>query len=182
MRTMRTLLLVAVSLAPLLAQAQAPACAKDLQTFVGLPVSSTALAAVGTTMAGYFSPRTRDGRTTTVTQDDLKQLGRIYKDANIDDCEMRREFKAMASSGAPGGGGIPGTYPGAVGPVGVPYGSGPYPYGQGGGFAARAVCGGARGSSYGQPNAQRALDVAVDRCVARGGDPGCCAAGASLNR
>ncbi len=177
MRTMLALLLVTASLAPLAARAQDPACTKDLQGFVGLPVSSAALAAVGTTMAGYFSPRTRDGRTTTVTVDDLKKLGRIYKDADINDCEMRREFRAMASSGAPGdGGGIP------VGPGGMPYGSGAYPYGQGAGFAARAVCGGARGSTHGRPSAQQALAVAVDRCVARGGDPNCCAAGAVLIR
>jgi hypothetical protein len=175
-------LAAAASLATPTARAQSPACTNDLQGFVGLPVSSTALAAVGTTMAGYFSPRTRDGRTTTVTADDLKQLGRIYKDAGIDDCEMRRELRAMANSGPPGGGGIPGTYPGAVGPGGAPYGPGPYPYGQGGGFAARAVCGGARGSAHGQPSAQQALAVATDRCVARGGDPRCCASGAALTR
>ena len=182
MRTMLALLLAAASLATPAARAQAPACTQDLQKFVGLPVSSAALAAVGTVMAGHFSPRTRDGRTTTVTAGDLKQLGRIYKDAGIDDCEMRRELRAMASSGAPGGGGIPGTYPGAVGPGGIPYGSGAYPYGQGGGFAARAVCGGVRGSARGQPSAQQALAMAVDRCVARGGDPGCCASGAALTR
>jgi hypothetical protein len=182
MRTMLALLLAAASLATPAARAQGPACTKDLQNFLGLPVTSAALAAVGTVMAGYFSPRTRDGRTTTVTADDLRQLGRIYKDAGIDDCEMRREFRAMGSSGVPGGGGIPGTYPGAVGPGGIPYESGTYPYGQGGGFAARAVCGGARGSAYGQPSAQQALAVAADRCVARGGDPGCCAAGAVLTR
>lgn len=182
MRTMFAVLLAAASMAAPAARAQGSACTKDLQSFVGLSVSSAALAAVGTTMAGQFSPRTRDGRTTTVTQDDLKQLGRIYKDAGIDDCEMRREFRAMASTGMPGGGGIPGTYPGSIGPGGMPYGSGPYPYGQGGSFAARAVCVGARGSAHGQPSAQQALAKAVDRCVARGGDPACCAAGAALTR
>jgi hypothetical protein len=156
-------------------QANAPRARKELQSFVGLPVTSAALAAVGTTMAGYFSPRTRDGRTTTVTADDLRQLGRIYEGAGIDDCEMSRELRAMAISESPGGGGIPDTYPGAVGP-------GSYPYGQGGSFAARAVCGGARGSAYGQPSAQQALAVAADRCVARGGDPACCARGAVLTR
>jgi hypothetical protein len=176
MRTMLALLLaVAATLAAPAAHAQSPACTKDLQSFVGLPVTSAALAAVGTAMAGHFSPRTRDGRTTTVTADDLRQLGRIYKDAGIDDCEMRRELRAMANTGPPGGGGIPGTYPGAVGPGGMPYG-------QVGGFAARAVCGGARGSAHGQPSAQQALAVAADRCVARGGDPGCCARGAVLTR
>jgi hypothetical protein len=182
MRKTFAILLAAASMASAATRAQGPACAKDLQNFVGLPVSSAALAAVGTAMAGHFSPRTRDGRTTTVTPDDLRQLGRIYKDAGIDDCEMRREFRAIASSGMPGGGGIPGTYPGAVGPGGIPYGSGPYPDRQGGGFAARAVCGAARGSAHGQASAQQALAAAVDRCAARGGDPGCCAAGAVLTR
>jgi hypothetical protein len=111
MRTMLALLLAAASLATPAARAQGPACTKDLQNFLGLPVTSAALAAVGTVMAGYFSPRTRDGRTTTVNPDDLRQLGRIYKDAGIDDCEMRREFRAMASSGVPGGGGIPAPIP-----------------------------------------------------------------------
>ncbi|MBS0595137.1 MAG: hypothetical protein JSR84_16905 [Proteobacteria bacterium] len=180
MRTMSALLAAAAMLAAAMlaapaARAQDPACTKDLQGFVGLTVTATRLASVGTVMAEHFLPRTGDGRSTTVTRDDIRQLQGAYRDAGIEDCEMRREFQAMAATPVQGGGGIPGTLPGTVPGI---YPGTAWP----GNFAARAVCGGARGSSYGQPSAQQALAVAVDRCVARGGDPNCCAAGAFLTR
>lgn len=188
MNTRLALFAVVAALTAPGAHAQDPACTRDLQTFVGLPVSGTLLASVGTLMADHFVPRTRDGRTTTVTQEDIKQLSRAYKEQGIGDCEMRREFQAMAR--APTGGAIPGAYPGGYPgaypggyPGGYPYGGGPHPYGQAAGaFGARAVCGRARGSSSGQPSAQQAIAIAVDRCTARGGDPGCCASGAYLVR
>lgn len=103
MRTMSALLsaaamLAAAMLAAPAARAQDPACTKDLQGFVGLTVTATRLASVGTVMAEHFLPRTGDGRSTTVTRDDIRQLQGAYRDAGIEDCEMRREFQAMAAT------------------------------------------------------------------------------------
>lgn len=165
--TLTGLLLAAMLGAVPAAHAQDPQCTRDLPGYVGVSVTAAKLASVGMVMAEHFGARTRDGQSTTVTAADLQQLQRAFHDARFDDCALRRELQALATSPAPTGAGIPNVFPGTIGPNG---------------FAARAVCGGARGTAWGHPSAQQALAAAVDLCVARGGSPACCAAGAFLIR
>jgi hypothetical protein len=134
-------------------------CVKILWNYVGKPVSKGALTATGGIIAEHFAGRRAEGGEVRISEYDLEQLERKFRQRGLSDCDLRRQLEGLEASIRE-----------------------PPPRRRG--YSAIAHCSrtGATGRSYDEDSIDEALDVAIEACIDRGGIPACCEAGARLMR